>query len=89
MKARAVIHEGLVGGMGADDKGIAVILLVAGIGMFPFGIVILKQQWEAYKKGEERERRIALFFEMIDLWSTWVLFLPLLLILGGAALLWR
>ncbi|MED3665150.1 hypothetical protein P9199_09550 [Geobacillus stearothermophilus] len=72
-----------------DDKGIAVILLVAGIGVFPFGIVIIKQQWEEYKKKEGRERRIVLFFEMIDLWSTWVLFLSLLLILGGAALLWR
>ncbi|ASS86924.1 hypothetical protein NSQ51_13285 [Geobacillus sp. FSL K6-0789] len=75
--------------MGTDDKGIAVILLVAGIGVFPFGIVIIKQQWEEYKKKEGRERRIVLFFEMIDLWSTWVLFLSLLLILGGAALLWR
>ncbi|GAB6891889.1 hypothetical protein JCM14450A_28950 [Geobacillus stearothermophilus] len=75
--------------MGMDDKGIAVILLVAGIGVFPFGIVIIKQQWEEYKKKEGRERRIVLFFEMIDLWSTWVLFLSLLLILGGAALLWR
>lgn len=75
--------------MGTDDKGIAVILLVAGIGVFPFGIVIIKQQWEEYKKKEGRERRIVLFFEMIDLWSTWVLFLSLLLILGGSALLWR
>ena len=75
--------------MGTDDKGIAVILIVAGIGVFPFGIVIIKQQWEEYKKKEGRERRIVLFFEMIDLWSTWVLFLSLLLILGGAALLWR
>ncbi|MED4355381.1 hypothetical protein P9213_01335 [Geobacillus stearothermophilus] len=79
----------LARGMGTDDKGIAVILLVAGIGVFPFGIVIIKQQWEEYKKKEGRERRIVLFFEMIDLWSTWVLFLSLLLILGGAALLWR
>ncbi|WP_198518498.1 hypothetical protein [Geobacillus sp. Manikaran-105] len=79
----------MVGEMGADDKGIAVILLVAGIGMFPFGIVIIKQQWGSIQEEGGRERRIALFFEMIDLWSTWVLFLSLLLILGGAALLWR
>lgn len=49
--------------MGTDDKGIAVILLVAGIGVFPFGIVIIKQQWEEYKKKEGRERRIVLFLK--------------------------
>jgi hypothetical protein len=41
--------------------GIGVIMLVVGIGLFPFGVMYFKQSWNEYKKLPSNKKKVAIF----------------------------
>ncbi|SFA50872.1 hypothetical protein SAMN05192569_10283 [Parageobacillus thermantarcticus] len=73
--------------------GIGVIMLVVGIGLFPFGVIYFKQSWNEYKKLPSNKKKVAIFLEILDVFSlssslsTWLIFISLLLIIGGSGLI--
>jgi hypothetical protein len=73
--------------------GIGVIMLVVGIGLFPFGVIYFKKSWNEYKNLPSNKKKVAIFLEILDVFSlspslsTWLIFISLLLIIGGAGLI--
>jgi hypothetical protein len=73
--------------------GIGVIMLLVGIGIFPFGVLYFKEIWKEYKNLPPNKKKVAIFLEILDIFSfspilsTWLIFISLLLIIGGAGLI--
>lgn len=71
---------------------IGIIFLVVGIGLFPFGIMHLKQTFEGYKELTPIKKMLVIIVEIIDVFTTpvlsaWIIYISLLFIIFGTALL--
>jgi hypothetical protein len=73
--------------------GIGVMMLLVGIGIFPFGVLYFKESWNEYKNLPSNQKKVVIFLEILDIFSfspilsTWLIFISLLLIIGGAGLI--
>ncbi|MES0855431.1 hypothetical protein ABS784_04140 [Geobacillus sp. G4] len=73
--------------------GIGVMMLLVGIGIFPFGVLYFKESWNEYKNLPPNQKKVVIFLEILDIFSfspilsTWLIFISLLLIIGGAGLI--
>lgn len=68
-------------------------MLVVGLGLLPFGVGYFKKSWDEYKDLPSDKKKAIIFFEILDVFSfspilsTWLLFISVLLIIGGIALI--
>lgn len=73
--------------------GIGVMMLLVGIGIFPFGVLYFKESWNEYKNLPSNQKKVVIFLEILDIFSfspilsKWLIFISLLLIIGGAGLI--
>ncbi|GLH64518.1 hypothetical protein [Parageobacillus sp. G301] len=73
--------------------GIGVMMLLVGIGIFSFGVSYFKGSWNEYKNLPSNQKKVVIFLEILDIFSfspilsTWLIFISLLLIIGGAGLI--
>ena len=71
---------------------IGIIFLIVGIGLFPFGIMHLKQTFEGYKELTPIKKILVVIVEIIDIFtepvlSAWILYISLIFIIFGTAVL--
>lgn len=73
--------------------GMGMVMLAVGLGLFPFGVLYFKASWKEYRNLPSNRKKVAIFLEMLDVFSLspslsmWFIFISLLLIIGGCALI--